>query len=253
MSTEANAQADAAAYTESYAQTPVAVSASAIAYQEIKSHILRGEVPLGARLREERIAERIGVSRTPVREAMLRLFGERFLERHVDGGYRVATPSSLTISELYEVRRALELFALRRCVDGDASYNRPMLQTLLDDWSSIDTDTDMPDPEFVLLDEEFHGNLAEAAGNHELAEELRLVNERIRPVRSHDFVTPGRIATTIEEHLAILDAVLAGFDGKAAVLLERHIRISQEIVEAAALTALERMLQAGSGEGASVW
>src|ERR1700752_1289269 len=90
-------------------------TASAIAYHELKSWILVGEVPIGVRLREERIAERIGVSRTPVREAMLRLHAERFLERHAEGGYRVATPSPGAINELYEIRLALELFAIRRC------------------------------------------------------------------------------------------------------------------------------------------
>ncbi|HEY3941721.1 MAG TPA: GntR family transcriptional regulator [Acidimicrobiales bacterium] len=242
MSTEAHA----ATYTTPH-------TASSLAYQELKSWILLGEVPVGVRLREERIAERIGVSRTPVREAMLRLHAERFLERHVEGGYRVATPSSTVISELYEVRRALELFALGRCADGHATYDRPMLEALHHDWSSIDADVDLPDPEFVLLDEEFHGSLAEAAGNHELAEELRRVNERIRPVRSHDFVTPGRIATTIEEHLGILGAVMDGLEGKASMLLDRHIRVSQEVVERASSLALERMLAAGSGEGARSW
>jgi DNA-binding GntR family transcriptional regulator len=157
------------------------------------------------------------------------------------------------ISELYEVRRALELFALRRALEGNGTYDRAMVQGLHDDWASIDADVDIPDPEFVLLDEEFHGNLAEAAGNHELAEELRRVNERIRPVRSHDFITPGRIAATIAEHLGILDAIIEGLEGKAALLLDRHIRESQTIVQQASSLALERMLSAGSGEGATFW
>jgi DNA-binding GntR family transcriptional regulator len=128
-----------------------------------------------------------------------------------------------------------------------------MIQGLHDDWASVDADVDIPDPEFVLLDEEFHGNLAEAAGNHELAEELRRVNERIRPVRSHDFITPGRIAATIQEHLGILDAVMEGLEGKAALLLDHHIRESQAIVQQASSLALERMLSAGTGEGATFW
>jgi DNA-binding GntR family transcriptional regulator len=212
-----------------------------------------GEVPVGIRLREERIGERIGVSRTPVREAMLRLHAERFLERHIEGGYRVATPSSAMIGELYEVRRALELFALRRNADSGAEYNQAILQNLLSEWSSIDSDVDLPDPEFVLLDEEFHGSLAEAAGNHELADELRRVNERIRPVRSHDFIKPGRIAATISEHLGILRAVMDGLGGKAEMLLDRHIRESQAVVERASSVALERMLAAGTGLGAASW
>ncbi|HVX20011.1 MAG TPA: GntR family transcriptional regulator [Acidimicrobiales bacterium] len=232
--------------------TPVH-TASAVAYQELKSWILMGEVPVGVRLREERIADRIGVSRTPVREAMLRLHAERFLERHVEGGYRVAVLSSTVVSELYEVRRALELFALNRATDSGAAYDRDLLEQLRRDWTSVDADVDIPDPEFVLLDEEFHGTLAEAAGNHELADELRRVNERIRPVRSHDFVTPGRIAATIDEHLDILSAVLDGLEGKASLLLDRHIRESQAIAQQASSLALERMLLAGTGKGAEYW
>src|SRR5438552_10915057 len=85
-------------------------TASDVAYREMKGWILAGDVPLGARLVEERIADRLSVSRTPVREGLLRLFAERFLERHPDGGYRVNHPTSRSVSELYGVRKALELY-----------------------------------------------------------------------------------------------------------------------------------------------
>jgi len=239
------AAANTSPYTRRYA-------ASAIAYDAIKEWILRGEIPVGIRLREEPIAERIGVSRTPVREAMVRLHGERFLDHHAEGGYRVASPSPTVINELYEIRRALELFAIRRCAEGAGTYDQAALAELREEWSSFDGEFDLPDPEFVLLDEEFHRRLAAAAGNAELADELRVVNERIRPIRSHDFVTPGRIADTVIEHLGILDAVIAGHDGSAALLLERHIGESQRIAQRSASLALERMVAAGRN-GATPW
>lgn len=212
-----------------------------------------GEVPAGVRLREEKIAERIGVSRTPVREALLRLHAERFLERHVEGGYRVSIPSGTLIRELYEVRKALELFAIRRTLDTAGDRDFVMLEQLREEWLSLQDDYVSPDPEFVLLDEEFHGRLAESSGNRELAEELRRVNERIRPVRTHDFITPGRLSATIEQHLAIVGSVIAGQSTKAEELLERHIRESQDVVEAASFKAVERMLNAGAAEVVSKW
>lgn len=230
-----------------------AYTASSLAYQQLKSWILMGEVPAGIRLREEKIAERIGVSRTPVREALLRLHAERFLDRHLEGGYRVAIPSANLIRELYEVRRALELFALRRTLDTAGDRNVSMLETLREDWELLREDFSPSDPEFVLLDEDFHGRLAESAGNRQLAEELRRVNERIRPVRTHDFVAQGRVATTIEQHLAILTSVILGEINNAEVLLERHILQSQGVVEASSFKAFERMLNAGSVEGGSLW
>jgi DNA-binding GntR family transcriptional regulator len=212
--------------------------------------ILLGEVPLGVRLGEEKIAERIGVSRTPVREALLRLHAERFLERHPDGGFRAASPSVKSLRELYEVRTALELFAVERPHRNRSHFDVGALTELRDEWGCFSADVDTLDAEFVLIDEDFHYRLAHASGNDELAEELRKVNERIRPVRSHDFLTPGRIVTTVAEHLAIVDALLSRSLQRASKLLEQHITESQTVVEMAVASTLERMLSIGERGGA---
>jgi DNA-binding GntR family transcriptional regulator len=215
---------------------------SAAVYQELKSRILLAQVPIGIQLREERLAERLGCSRTPVREALLRLGAERFLERHPQGGYCVAVPRVTTMRELYEIRRALELFALRRGSETDLGHDRELLECLTDEWLALDDAEIDPNGEFVLVDEAFHATLAEAAGNIRLAEELRRVNERIRPIRSHDFVSAERIGVTIEQHLAIVHALLAGDDQRAAGLLDAHILESQREVEGRVAAALERLL-----------
>jgi DNA-binding GntR family transcriptional regulator len=221
-------------------------STSSYAYDQLKSLVLSGDVPLGIRLKEEHLADRLGVSRTPVREALLRLFAEGFLTRHTEGGYRVVTPSAQAMANLYEVRRALELFAIRRTgPDGRPAHDPDALAAIRDEWHRLTVDAPLTDPEFVILDEEFHAGLVEASGNPELAEEVRRINQRIRPVRSHDFVTPGRIAATIDQHLAIVGALLDGRVDEAADRLDRHIRESQAVVEAASIRALENMLAAG--------
>jgi DNA-binding GntR family transcriptional regulator len=196
------------------------------------------------RLSEERLAERLGVSRTPVREALLRLHAEHFVDRHPEGGYRATTPSAQTMRELYEVRRALELYALRRSTP-DRVRDRDSLIELQEEWRALDGGTGAVDAEFVLLDEDFHRRLAESSGNAQLAEHLRQINERIRPVRTHDFITPGRIETTIEQHLEIVGTVLARRMAQAATLLDRHIGESQTVVERAVAQVLERMLSVG--------
>jgi DNA-binding GntR family transcriptional regulator len=226
--------------TSSYTDT---YTASALAYHELKSLILLGEVPIGVRIREERLAERLQMSRTPIREAMLRLFAEHFLERHAEGGFRAAIPSTQSMRELYEVRRALEVFALRRS-GPDVVRDRSSVEELREEWRTIDSNAGLLDAEFVHLDEDFHRRLAESSGNVQLAEELRHVNERIRPIRTHDFMTPGRITTTIDQHLGILDSVLARKFGQAAMLLEVHIGESYVVVESAVTKMLERMATA---------
>jgi DNA-binding GntR family transcriptional regulator len=221
-------------------------TASDIAYRELKSWILLGEIPLGMRLGEERIAERLSLSRTPVREALLRLYAERFLERHPEGGYRINHPTARSMQELYELRKALELYAVRRTIEDRLEENRVILEELRDDWAALEQDAPELDPDFVLLDEDFHRRLAEASGNAELVEALRRVGERIRPVRTHDFLMTGRIDATIEQHLGIVGAAIEG-SREAEELLERHISESQRFVESAVGRVLERMLTTGEG------
>lgn len=218
-------------------------TASSLAYQQLKALLLLGEVPIGVRLREERLAERLDMSRTPVREALLRLHAEHFVDRHPESGYRATNPSAQTMRELYEIRRALELFALHRA--GDEGRDWGSLTELKEEWRAFEVSDLTLDAEFVHLDEDFHRRLAESAGNVQLAEELRRLNERIRPVRSHDFVTPGRIGATVEQHLGIIDAVLARRMGEAERLLDSHIAESQAVVERAVAKVLERMLSVG--------
>lgn len=202
-----------------------------------------GDVPIGVRLREERLAERLQMSRTPVREALLRLHAEHFLDRHPEGGYRAINPSAQAMRELYEVRRALELFALRRGDGQDRDWEA--LAELQEEWKALEAGELSLDAEFVHLDEDFHRRLAESAGNAHLAEELRRLNERLRPVRSHDFVTLGRIAATVDQHLAVLAAVMSHQTEQAEALLGAHITESQAVVERAVAEMLERMLSVG--------
>jgi len=225
------------------------LTASAVAYQEVKTLILLGDVPIGVRLGEERLAERLNMSRTPVREALLRLFAEHFVERHPGGGYRAANPSAQVMRGLYEVRRALELFALRRSGPDDVR-NWDEVEGLREEWASIESTDAEFDAEFVLLDEDFHVRLAESAGNAQLAEEIRRVNERIRPVRTYDFILSGRIGATVAQHLEILDAVLDKAVDRSVEFLDRHISESQHVVELAVARVLERMLNVGDRDNA---
>jgi DNA-binding GntR family transcriptional regulator len=219
-----------------------AQSASEAAYREIKGWILNGDIPLGMRLGEGRVAARLSTSRTPVREALLRLFAERFVDRHPDGGYRINHPTARAMHELYDVRKALELFAIGAI--AGAPDARGALLELRAEWAELRADVPEGDAGFVAIDEEFHTRLAGASGNGELVETLNRVNERIRPVRAHDFIVPGRIAATIDQHVAIVDAAL-DHGSDASAMLERHIAESQAYVEAAVGRVLERMLTIG--------
>jgi DNA-binding GntR family transcriptional regulator len=218
-------------------------------YLDLKRRLLVGDFPLRTRLGEQRLAATLGVSRTPVRQALHRLHAERLLERHPEGGLAPAALDLAGLRELYEVRRMFELAALGRPEQRGVVHDHGILEPLRDEWLHLRDAPPAADPEFVLRDESFHEQLALAAGNRALVGLLHDVNERIRLIRMHDFLTDERIATTISQHLGIVEAVLSGDLVQGRTLFEAHIGESIAVVEGRATRALARM----ATEGRAMW
>lgn len=214
------------------------------AYAELKRGLLAGELRLGARLREVRLAALLGVSRTPIREALLRLHAEGLVARQPDGGYTPVVPDVAAVRCLYEVRSGLELQAIRRPAVLGTTHDARLVADLVAEWEALADDEPDPEPAFVLVDEAFHVALAEAAGNPELVDVLRQVNERIRTVRMVDFLTPDRIRCTVEEHLGIARAVLERDLVTAEQRFLAHLDHSQAVVEQRVSAAITRMATA---------
>jgi DNA-binding GntR family transcriptional regulator len=216
---------------------------SEVAYAELKQRLLVGDFVLNVRLGEERLASMVGVSRTPVREALHRLHAEGLVRRANDGGFEPVAPDVASVRHLYEVRVGLELQALQRPRRSGQPHDRDSLLALQADWRALRNEPDLePSPGFVLLDESFHIGLADAAGNPALADLLRQVNERIRVVRMQDFLTAERIELTIEEHIGLVEAVLAGDLAQAELRFGEHVERSMAVVAERVERAIARMI-----------
>ena len=236
-------------YTDRDTARPLNPTRGAQAYDQLKQRLLVGDFGLNQRLGEERLAALIGVSRTPVREALARLHTERLVVRAPDGGYLPAAPDPSQIRHLYEVRIGLERQALHRPRLEGIRHDAVVLEPLRAEWSSLADEVGPvaePDPEFVLLDESFHVRLAAAAGNPALTSLLQQINEKIRLVRMQDFLLPERIERTIDEHLGIVQAVLDGKVGLAEDRFDEHVATSLAVVEERASAAIRRMLRGDS-------
>jgi DNA-binding GntR family transcriptional regulator len=214
------------------------------AYAELKERLLAGDFRLRTRLREVGLASLLGVSRTPIREALLRLHAEGLVQRQPDGGFVPVVPDVAFVRSLYEVRVGLELQAIQRPSRAGAAHDSRALAHLVEEWEGLAAEEPQPGPSFVLLDESFHIGLAEAAGNPALVDVLRHVNERIRTVRMVDFLTADRVRSTVEEHLGIARALLAGDLVGAERLLLGHVDDSQAVVEQRVSDAITRMATA---------
>ena len=213
------------------------------AYIELRRMVLAGEFAFGQRVGEEAVAEALGVSRTPVREALARLHADHLLHRYADGGFYVAEPDILELRDLYELRLAIELHAIKRGKSDGVEHDAVALAELRAEWTAIKASPPEPDGSFIDLDEAFHLALCRSSGNVALAETLEGVNARIRQVRMYVFLSADRIAVSTDEHLDIIDAVAAAEFDRAAILMRQHIGDSLEVVEERAAAAMSRMMR----------
>ncbi len=186
---------------------------------DIRLEIIRNVLPPGTRITEEGLAERYGLSRTPVREALRLLTRESLLVHVPRAYYEVASVNLDEMDDLYSMRVALEERVADRIVACGATRE---LQALLEFWgmppASIDGDVHL-----VFADEHFHEALAAASGSTVLPPMLRNINNRLHALRMRDFIDPTRVLRTYEQHAAILHALLDGDARLAASLLRAHI------------------------------
>jgi len=194
--------------------------------RRLRTEIARGVIAPGARITEEALAERFGVSRTPVREVLRMLAREALLEHRPNTGYVVAEVSLADMDDLYAVRVAIEEQVARHIVTRGAAES---LQGLREIWEQRPP-SEHTDAALVLADEHFHEALAEASGSTVFVEMLRNINARLHVLRIRDFVDPGRVQRTFDQHLGAISALQAGDARLAAALLRAHIWESHAFV-----------------------
>lgn len=197
-------------------------------YRQLKKDIFDFRLLPGDRFSENEIAQRMGASRTPVREALFRLERETYVQVLQRSGWQVKPFDFDYFEELYDVRTVLECAAVRRLCD----LQQPdiMLEDLLRIWQVPATDRLRDVATLSGLDERFHETLVEAAANTEMARIHHDLTERLRIIRRLDFTKPPRIDATYEEHGSILDAIVHHRTEQALIMLKAHIETSRNEV-----------------------
>ncbi|WP_321897042.1 GntR family transcriptional regulator [Burkholderia cepacia] len=215
-------------------------------FARLRDMAIRYELKPGERLNEMELAEKLGVSRTPVREALYRLAQDGFLVESGRGYSRRPLDVKETI-DLYEARKAVERECVRLAAERASDDALHELGEFLK--SSMKAPSDLPTVQLVEFDEGFHERIARASGNAELLRMLISLNERIRFIRWISMESVGR-DNTQSEHRKIL-AALRARDGDTAVqLIDRHIhRRNDQIVKA--ITAGLARIYIGDGFSAS--
>ncbi len=193
---------------------------------EIENAILSNEFSPGERLDEMVLANRFGVSRTPVREALMQLNAIGLIEIRPRRGAVVIDPGPHRVYEMFEVMAELEglagFLAARRLNDEareaiTAAHKRCEL-------SAKAGDSD----EYYYANEEFHKAIYAASRSEFLQEQCTQLHRRLRPYRRLQLRVRNRLSTSFSEHCAIVDAIFAGNGDEARRLLRAHVGIQGE-------------------------
>jgi DNA-binding GntR family transcriptional regulator len=205
-------------------------------YAELKSQMHDFRLVPGDRFSEAEIGARLGVSRTPVREALFRLRNEGVLDVESKSGWFVRPIDFGKLEQLYDLRVILELASVARlCARTEPT---PELDELKAVWLVPAAERLGDGARVGALDEQFHATLVRAAGNDEVARVHWDVTERIRIIRRLDFTRGDRIEATYAEHAKVLRAVIQRKTDQAQLLLRSHIEQSKAEVRKITLATL---------------
>ncbi|MGD9368708.1 MAG: GntR family transcriptional regulator [Desulfobacteraceae bacterium] len=202
-------------------------------YEHLRKQILNQAILPSSRLVEAQIAKELGISRTPVREALHLLEKDGFVESIPRVGYRVKRLEWDELEEIFEIRRVNETLVCRWALQNiDAETLRDMEANIALTESALKKD----DPElFLKCDEEFHESLGRAAGSRHLFELCQQLRRLMMRYRAESFKTTASIKNVLDGHRRMVQCLKdKDEDGLVAALIE-HLEWSKEDIREKAL------------------
>jgi len=196
---------------------------SARVYHEIKGLILRNEIMPGQKLQHQELSERLGVSRTPVREALTRLVQEGYVSLLPNRGFICKEIRMQEAEDLYDLREALEALVVEKAIE---KLNDETLERLRKKIELYGSDIEKRfSRERLIYDQNIHLEIAEIAGNETLKRTLRQVFERIILKRKTDgLYDPARGMSAHKEHLRLMEAIRHRNVAEAVRIVRAHIQ-----------------------------
>lgn len=194
------------------------------AYNAIRSRILDGDLALGEFVREQEVSEALGVSRTPVREALGRLASEGFLERIPHRGFRVPEEPMAELLELYPIVSVLEVLAgrlaLPRLTQEDVEQLKEINRKLAEGRDTGDV------RRLIELNNEFHHFICERSGSQRLTDLLDDLRSQVRHLELWYYSKRDRTEESVAEHDELIRAIEEDDHERALEILERNMALT---------------------------
>lgn len=188
------------------------------AYEEIKEKIISGEFEPGKSLNERTLSEEFGISRTPVREALMKLSYEGWIINEPYKPNVVRNFDLKTIMEAQKVRASLELLAIEESFNNINNTDIEELKLITKDTKYAKTHN-----EFIYADRRFHEYIYNKSNNEILKDMMRTLNDIIRYFGLVSIDNPGRTNETVEEHNKIINSLKNKKKEEAILAMKYHM------------------------------
>lgn len=205
------------------AASPTIGTSAERVYAELRSAILCGELEPGERLRTAALAERLGTSRTPVREALVLLDGDGLVELEPRRGAIVRTFDPADLVDLYEVRALLEARAAQRAATRITPSDLDALEHACARAERVRADQPGGLDALIALNEEFHRIVIAAAGSPRLTAALRTVAGIPGPFKAAFWGVADQRERSLADHREIASTLRAGSAERAETAMRLHI------------------------------
>jgi DNA-binding GntR family transcriptional regulator len=206
------------------------VPATVRVYAHVKERLLDGRFPGGTLLSENELAQRLGLSRTPVRQAFVQLQVEGLLELYPKRGALVVPVAASEVEDVFDARLLVEQHCARRAAGAGTALSAELQEALEEQERAVASGA----VGFVPADRRFHRAIVAAGGNAiltRLYDSLRDRQQRIAAIALAR--NPGNAARFVAEHREIAGALERNDADAACVLLEAHLRVTRDIARGA--------------------
>jgi DNA-binding GntR family transcriptional regulator len=216
-----------------------------VTVDRIRDAIIAGELPLGCKLSEQRLADMLGISRSPVRDALAALQVEGLVTISPKRGSFVFTPDLKAVDEINEHRCILEKASIRKAI---AHNQAALLKHLSAACARMTEAVERKDPlEYTRGDMDFHNSIIQSGGNHSIVSSYKRTIGPLMALRTHLFtIMNENLGRSMKEHMAILEAIRAKNANEAERLVDLH---AAHLVDAYRLALSETSLFEGQTSG----
>jgi DNA-binding GntR family transcriptional regulator len=207
---------------------PISRTAAAAAAAKIREAIVEGRLDPGARLKEESLASELGISRTPIREALLVLQSEGLVEYSPNRGSAVRTYTQADLEEMYDLRALLEGRAARRAAERVTAGDLADLEESCTRFGALVDGRDVK--ALVRENAVFHETIQRAAASERLAAMIRSVVSLPLVYRSYVWYSPEQAHDSHRYHEQLVAALRARDGDQAEAIMERHVDAGRRVL-----------------------